>query len=85
MASESRFFTVITTVETTDGKVTHAPLDYTAAQADNAIAKFHEECNYNRLAEHVAYYCVFIINEFGGVEMSESYRKQEATPAPSAE
>lgn len=75
MSNESRFFTVLTTVETTEGVVTHAPFDYTAEQADSAIAKYHEECAYNRTASHVAYYCVFIINEFGGVEYSESYHK----------
>ena len=75
MSNESRFFTVITTVETVSGQVVHTPTDYTAEQADDAICKFHHECEYNRSTDTVAYYSCLIINEFGGVEMSESYRK----------
>lgn len=75
MSSESRFFTVVTTVETVNGDVTHANYDYTAEQADAAIVKYHQECAYDRASQDVKYYSVMIINEFGGVEMNESYRK----------
>lgn len=75
MSNESRFFTVLTTVEDIEGNVTHAPFDYSAEQANAAIVKFHQECAYDRASENVAYYSVIIVNEFGGVEMSESYRK----------
>lgn len=75
MSQNSRFFTVVTTVETVNGDVTHANYDYTAEQADAAIIKYHQECAYDRASQDVKYYSVMIINEFGGVEMNESYRK----------
>ena len=80
MSNESRFFTVVTTVETVNGDVTHANYDYTAEQADAAIIKFHEECAYNRASENVKYYSCGIINEFMGVEMKESYTKTVVAP-----
>lgn len=87
MSNESRFFTVLTTVEKeVEGvtEVTHTPFDYTAEQADAAIVKYHQECAYDRASQDIKYYSVMIINEFGGVEMNESYRKPVVV-APVAE
>ena len=75
MSNESRFFTVVTTVETVGGELVHSNFDYTKEQADSAIVKYHQECAYNRASENVAYYSCGIVNEFLGVEYSESYRK----------
>lgn len=75
MSSESRIFTVLLTVENTEGEIIPATFIYTKEQADDAIIKFHQECAYNRAADTVAYYSCSIINEFSGVEMKESYRK----------
>ena len=75
MSNESRIFTVLLTVETKECQLTPTTDIYTKEQADAAIIKFHEECAYNRAAENVAYYSCAIVNEFNGVEMSESYRK----------
>ena len=89
MANDSRFFTLITTVETVSGEVTCTPQVFTKAQENAAICAWHHECEYNRSSNDVAYFSSYIINEFGGKEVGDSYRKQEvapaSTPAPSAE
>ena len=84
MANESRIFTVLLTVENTEGQLIPSTYIYTKEQADAAIIKFHEECAYNRASENVAYYSCAIVNEFNGVEMSEKYRKPVVV-APVAE
>ena len=75
MSNESRIFTVLLTVETKEGQLIPSTYIYTKEQADAALIKYHEKCAYNRAGENVAYYSCAIVNEFNGVEMSESYRK----------
>ena len=75
MASESRFFIVITTVETVGGEVTCTPQVFTKEQENAAICAWHHECEYNRSSDNVAYFSSCIINEFGGKEEGDSYRK----------
>jgi hypothetical protein len=73
MSSESRVFTVNVLVETAEGIII-SHFDYQGEdRANDAMKKWHHECEYNRGAETVKYFCAYISNEWGGDEMRDSY------------
>ena len=70
MAQESRIFTVTCIVEN-EGEIVVSHFDYQGATRENdAISKWHHECEYNRNANKT--FRAYIVNEFGGVEMIDA-------------
>ena len=68
MSKESRFFTV-THIVVEEGKepvISHD--DYTNAQKNDAVIKFHELAGYARALDTVKYFRTMILNEWGGIE-----------------
>lgn len=73
-ASESRIFTLLITVETKDG-VTTEKSDFD--NFNSAMMSFHDACESKIANKKVLSYIARIENEWGGVEVEESFTKGE--------
>jgi len=77
MNNESLFFTVTHITVPFEGQPVIAHTDYTSDQKNAAMAKYHELAKYAREVGNLSYFCTYISNQWGGVEV-----KDEATFEP---
>ena len=73
MSTDSRVFTVNVLTETAEGIVV-SHFDYQGADRDNeAMKKWHHECEYARGVATIKHFCATIANEWGGLEYKDEY------------